>query len=83
MAKKKDSFQLEQQPSYQPNDFKVINLTEKILPVQIFNDQGKVEYLQLRIQGRGGQVPPVVQGTQITDHMRDLQKKKLILIQPV
>jgi len=63
--------------------YRVINCTETILAVQYYNDQGKTAYLNLRLQGRGGQVPPVVSPQAITEQMRDLQKKRIIRLEPV
>lgn len=66
-----------------PRVYRIINNTESVLSIQYYNREGKVEYLNLRIQGRGGQVPPVLPAEAITQHMRDLQKKKIIRLEPL
>lgn len=61
-----------------PEQYEIRNLTESTFPVQVFDDNGQIKNIYIRVQGRFGQKPPVVASTGITDHLRDLQKKKLI-----
>ena len=63
--------------------YKVINCVESIQSVPYFTDEGKTAYLNLRIQGKGGQVPPVIASEAVTDGMRALVKKKMIRLEKV
>lgn len=58
--------------------FEIKNLTETTFPVQVFDDTGNVVNINLRVQGRFGQKPPVIASTGITDQLRDLEKKRMI-----
>lgn len=57
------------------DQYKIVNLEESVYPVHVYNDEGKEETLTLRLQGRGGQKPPVIKSTQITEHLRSLEKR--------
>lgn len=70
-------------PARAVRGYRIHNNTEGILAVQYFDKQGKIAYLNLRIQGRGGQVPPTLPPEAITDQMRDLQKKRIIRLEVV
>ena len=61
-----------------PQNYQILNLTQNVFPVPYFNDEGKLDHLQLRLQGRGGQKPPVIPSTAITDGMRNLEKRRFI-----
>lgn len=79
MGKKKVMLEEEQvQEGQETVQYEVRNLTQNILAVQYFNEEGKPAYLHLRIQGRGGQTPPVIPATAVTDQMKELEKNRLI-----
>jgi hypothetical protein len=59
-------------------EYEIRNLTESTFPVQVFDDNGQIMNISIRVQGRFGQKPPVIASTAITDQLRELQKKKLI-----
>lgn len=63
--------------------FEVKNLTKDILPVPYFKVPGRVSNLHVRIQGRGGQKPPVVTLSQVTPEMREMEKRGLIKLNKV
>lgn len=58
--------------------FKVVNLIEAHQPVPYKDKDGKTRYLNLRIQGRGGQTPPVLSETALHTGMDKLVKKGYI-----
>ncbi len=75
MAKKKSDYE---KPAATLEQYEVRNLKESTFPVQFYNDNGQVEYMDLLIQGRMGAKPPVIASTAITDQMRALEKKGFI-----
>jgi hypothetical protein len=58
--------------------YAVENLTQTMMTIPIFNENGQADHLHLRLQGRNGQKPPVIPSTAVTDKMRTLEKKRLI-----
>lgn len=60
------------------DQYQVFNMQEKILPIPYFTGEGKVSYLHLRLQGRNGQVPPVISSYAITPEMKKLEKQGFI-----
>lgn len=82
-GRKEDSEKLERKPTTAPRGYRIHNNTEGLLAVPYFNSEGKTAYLNLRIQGRGGQVPPTLPSEAITDQMRELQKKRMIRLEIV
>lgn len=63
--------------------YRVINLIEAIQSVPYYDETGNVAYLNLRIQNKGGQQPPVILSTAITTAMLNFQKKKLIKLEKI
>lgn len=63
--------------------YRIVNCKEAVLAVPYFSPEGKLAYLNLRIQGRGGQVAPTLPPEAITPQMRELQKKRVIRLEPV
>ena len=63
--------------------YRIINLTESVKAVPYYNSKGQKSFLNLRIQGRGGQTPPILEEFQITEKMRKLEKMNLIKIEKV
>lgn len=55
--------------------YSVKNLTQSVFPVEVYDENGQVKNLQIRIQGRGGQTPPVILSTAVTEQMRSFVKK--------
>lgn len=74
MARKKES----NEPKLPVPFYKVVNLTESAVQVPYYNPNGELEYLHLRLQGKGGQKPPVIPAAAITERALDLVKKKII-----
>lgn len=66
-----------------PKRFRVVNNTENCLPIPIYDETGTVKHLNLRIQGRGGQIAPVLEEREITEGARLIEKKGLIRLVPV
>lgn len=67
-----------------PNHFKIINLTQKMFPVPIYDSKGEIKFLNLRLQKRRrGQTPPVVSSQAITPALRQLEKKRMIKLEKV
>lgn len=84
MAKKQKDFQEEiKTPGTPPETYRVLNLKEAIQSVPVFNEEGKIDYLHVRLQGRKGQNPPVIQSWQITEQLRNLEKRGFIRIEKI
>lgn len=80
MAKKAEKI-AEQTSS--PKKFRVVNNTENCLAVPVYDETGTVKHLNLRIQGRGGQIAPVIEEREITEGARIIERKGLIRLVPV
>lgn len=56
------------------------NLQEKSFLLPVLQDDGTTKNLSVRVQGRGGQKPPVIKKKFVSERMRDLARRKLIKI---
>lgn len=74
---------LSQEEAKKEEFVKVINRIEAVQSVPYYNDNGELVYLNLRIQGKGGQTPPVIKSTAIPDALRNIEKKGLIKLERV
>lgn len=70
-------------PSEAPRGYRIHNMTESILPVPIYDATGKTVFLNLRIQGRGGEAPPTIRPEQVTDRMRELVRRRMLRLEKV
>lgn len=83
---RRKNFEIEKRESTQaqaPTAYRVINLTESVMPLPYYDETGSAKTLHLRVQGRGGQVPPVIPSVAVTDRMRELVKRRLIRLEKV
>lgn len=74
MARKKESVE----PKAPATLYRVVNLTESPVQVPVYNEKGELEYLHLRLQGRGGQEPPTLPAYGVTDAAKELVRRKVI-----
>lgn len=70
-------------PEKSVKKFKVINLVESHLPVPYVTKNGTKRFLNLRIQGKGGQVPPVIGEDSMHEGIHKLVKKGFIKLEEV
>lgn len=81
--RKKIKVESETKDESQTNKYKIINLIESIQAIPYFNAKGQKSFLNLRMQGKGGQTPPVLEEWQITEKMRKLEKKNFIKLEKI
>lgn len=69
-------------PNKEEASFKVVNLTKNAFPLKIQRD-GKNSFIDIRRQGRGGQIPPVLKHSELTDYVNKLVKRGFIKLERV
>ena len=82
MARRKRE-EVKDEPAIAEQMYELQNLTQSVIPVQYYTAEGRMSYMHLRIQGRGGEPRPVIHSYSVTDHMRTLVRKGLIKLNKV
>lgn len=70
-------------PATPTESFRIVNLKESIQSVPVFDENGETSYLHLRLQGRNGQKPPVIESWQITEQLKGLERRGFIRIEKI
>jgi len=84
MPKKKEKPAKEINKQSPMNQFRIINLTQKMFPVPVYNPNGEIKFMNLRLQKRRrGQTPPIIAASSITPALRKLEKKRMIKLEQI
>lgn len=78
--KKESKVEATEHETYQ---LKIVNLTQNVLHVPVFDDDGAVKYLHVRLQGKGCEAAPVISSLAVTPHLQTLAKQKFIKLEKV
>ena len=62
--------------------YRIINLTRNNFPLRILRD-GKEIHIDIRRQGRGLQVPPVIKHSELTSYVNTMVKQGFIKLERV
>jgi len=79
MPKKNKKKEHDMAPTPSTVRYQIYNKKQKMFPVPYYSANGETKFLNMRLQkGRRGQVPPIVNASQVTPGMRKLEQKGLI-----
>lgn len=83
MARYRNQIETPPTEAAQPRAYRVFNLMESVIALPYYDENGQVNHLSLRVQGRGGQRPPILGAAAITDRIRELVRKKIIRLEAI
>lgn len=82
--KKKPEQKVETETKSRAPQYRILNLTQKMFPVPVYDSKGEIKFMNLRLQKRRrGQTPPVIAEKSITPALRQLEKKRMIKLEQI